>query len=119
MKLRSMVLGFGFILAAALVSSPSLMAQGDAATGKALYAKSCAGCHGVAGEPKAALAKALKVEMRHLGSKEVLAKSDAELRANVLDGIGKMQPVKGLSDQDLTNLLAYVRSRKVVGSVLN
>jgi mono/diheme cytochrome c family protein len=110
MKLRTMVLGLGFILLAALVSSPSLAAQpGDATAGKAIYTKSCAGCHGATGEPKEALAKALKVEMRQLGSKEVLAKSDAELRKDVLEGIGKMKPVKGLSDQDLANLIAYMR----------
>jgi mono/diheme cytochrome c family protein len=101
------MLGAGLILTAAFVSSPSLIAQGNA--GKALYAKSCAGCHGVAGEPKAALAKALKVEMRHLGSKEVLAKADAELRKDVLEGVGKMKPVKGLSDQDVSNVIAYMR----------
>jgi mono/diheme cytochrome c family protein len=110
MKLRSVVLHVGFILTGLLVSSPSLFAQqGDAAAGKAVYTKSCAGCHGAAGEPKAALAKALKVEMRHLGSKEVLAKSDAELRKDVLEGFGKMKPVKGLSDQDVSNLIAFMR----------
>jgi mono/diheme cytochrome c family protein len=104
-----MVLGFGLILIAALASSPRLMAQNDAAAGKAVYAKNCAGCHGIAGEPKAALAKALKVEMRRLGSKEVLAKSDAELRRNVLEGFEKMKPVRGLNDQELTDLIAYMR----------
>ena len=111
MKLRTLILGFGLILTAALVSSPSLMAQqGDAAAGKARYAKSCAGCHGVAGEPKAALAKVLKVEMRHLGAKEVLAKTDAELRKDVVEGVGKMKPVKSLSDQDVSNVIAFMRS---------
>jgi mono/diheme cytochrome c family protein len=109
MKLRTMVLAFGFILIAALVLPPSVTAQPGDAAGKALYAKSCAGCHGAAGEPKAALAKALKVEMRHLGSKEVLAKSDAELRKDMLEGFGKMKPVKGLSDPDLNSVIAYMR----------
>ena len=110
MKLRSWFLEWGLILTVALVWSPSLIAQqGDAAAGKALYAKSCAGCHVVAGEPKAALAKALKVEMRHLGAKEVLAKTDAELRKDVLEGFGKMKPVKGLSDQDVNNVIAHMR----------
>ena len=110
MKLRTLILGFGLILTAALLSSPGLIAQqGDATAGKALYTKSCAGCHGVAGEPKAALAKVLKVEMRHLGSKEVLAKTDAELRKEVLEGFGKMKPVKGLSDSDVRNVIATMR----------
>jgi mono/diheme cytochrome c family protein len=110
MKLRTLILGFGLILGAAHVSSPSLIAQrGDATAGKALYTKSCAGCHGVAGEPKAALAKALQVEMRRLGSKEVLAKTDAELRKDVLEGFGKMKPLKGLNDQDVKNVIAYLR----------
>jgi mono/diheme cytochrome c family protein len=111
MKFRTMVLGFAFMLVAALVSPSRLFAQpGDVAAGKALYTKSCAGCHGAAGEPKATLAKALKVEMRHLGAKEVLAKSDAELRKDVLEGFGKMKPVKSLGDQDVGNVIAYMRS---------
>lgn len=113
MKVRTRVFGFAIILGAALVVSPGVNAQPDGeAAGKALYAKSCASCHGATGEPKAALAKALKVEMRHLGSKEVLAKSDADLRKDVVEGIGKMKPVKGLSDQDVSNVIAYMRGFK-------
>ena len=98
MKLRTLILKCGLILTVALVSSPSLIAQqGDATAGKALYTKSCAGCHGVAGEPKAALAKVLKVEMRHLGAEEVLAKTDAELRKDALEGFGKMKRREGNS----------------------
>ena len=50
-------------------------AAGDAAAGKELFSKKCASCHGAAGEGKATVAKMLKVEMRHLGDKEVQAKS--------------------------------------------
>ena len=111
MKLRLMIQGFAMILFSILVSSHLLFAQqGDAASGKAVYTKSCAACHGMAGEGKEALAKALKVEMRHLGSKEVQAKSNEELRKDVLEGFGKMKPVKGLSDKELSNLIAYLRA---------
>ena len=110
MKLRTMGYGLAIILGVAVVLSPGLNAQsGDAAAGKAIYTKSCASCHGATGGPKAALAKALKVEMRHLGAKEVLAKSDADLRKDVIEGTGKMKPVKNLSDQDVSNVIAYMR----------
>src|SRR3989337_2263826 len=57
-----------------------LLAAGDATAGKALYDKKCATCHGKLGEGNPNLAKTLKVEFRHLGSKEVQAKSDDELK---------------------------------------
>ncbi len=84
--------------------------QGDSAAGKAVYGKHCASCHGASGEGKEAIAKVFKVEMRHLGSKEVQAKSDAELRKDIVEGIGKMKPVKGLSEKDVENVIAYVRT---------
>lgn len=94
-----------------LVATPLLLAggKGDAAAGKAVYAKKCAICHGKAGEGKKAIAKMLKVELRPLGSREVQAKSDAELRKNIVKGNGKMKPVKGLSDQEVANLIAHLR----------
>jgi hypothetical protein len=52
------------------------------------------------------------VELRHLGSKEAQAKSDDELRKITTDGSGKMKPVKGLTDEELDNILAFVRSLK-------
>ena len=102
--------GLGLILLAA-VATPLLFAgHGDAAAAKAAYAKRCGTCHGPAGEPKQAIAKMLKVEMRHLGSKEVQAKSDADLRKVIVEGTGKMKPIKGLSDQEVASLVAYVRT---------
>jgi mono/diheme cytochrome c family protein len=102
-----------FLVVSFVLISPQLLAaqqQGDVAAGKTVYTKSCAACHGVAGEGKDALAKALKVEMRRFGSKEVQAKSDEELRKDVADGVGKMKPVKGVSDPDLRNIIAYMRT---------
>jgi mono/diheme cytochrome c family protein len=94
-----------------MISSRIVSAQqGDPAAGKAVYTKSCATCHGTGGEGKEAIAKALKAEMRHLGSPEVQAKSNAELRKDVVEGMGKMKPVKSLSDKDLGNMIAYLRT---------
>ena len=89
------------------------MAQGgDAAAGKAAFTKSCAACHGADGAPKEAVAKMLKVEIPHLGSKDVQAKSDADLKKVITDGYEKMKPVKNLSDKDVGNLIAFVRTLK-------
>ena len=93
--------------------TPALLAgEGDAKAGKAVYTKLCAACHGAEGEGKLALAKALKVEIRHLGSKEVQAKTDAELRKDTVEGIGKMKPVKGMSEKEVADVLAFIRSLK-------
>ena len=101
-----------FLAGSLLLASPQLLAaqQGDAAVGKTVYTKSCATCHGAAGEGKEAIAKALKVEMRHLGATEVQAKGDDALRKNVVDGVGKMKPVKSLSETDLNSAIAYLRT---------
>lgn len=89
-----------------------LAAKGDAAAGKLVYDKKCATCHGAAGEGKDSIAKMMKVELRHLGSKEVQAKNDADLSKVVTEGTGKMKPVKGLTEADLANLSAYLRTLK-------
>lgn len=95
-----------------LAFSVSLLSanKGDAKAGKAVYQKRCGTCHELSGAPKAAIAKMMKVEMRDLSVKTVQDKSDAELRKIVVEGTGKMKGVAGLSDKDMANLLAFVRS---------
>lgn len=101
------------VVIAILVATPALLAQkGDAAAGKAVYASKCAMCHGAAGEGKDTMAKMLKVEFKHLGSKEVQAKSDADWKKEISEGTGKMKPVKLASDADMANLMAYMRTLK-------
>ena len=85
---------------------------GDATAGKVVFSKSCATCHAADGAPKAAIAKMLKVEMEHLGAKEVQDKSDADLKKVVVEGYEKMKPVKGLADKDVANVIAFVRTLK-------
>ena len=98
------------ILFLAFCNLPLKAAPGDATAGKAVYTKSCGTCHAADGAPKEAIAKMMKVEMRHLGDAEVQAKSDAELSKDTLEGTGKMKAVKGLNDGQTADLIAFVRT---------
>lgn len=100
------------VLAVFLFGAHLALAQGgDAKVGKANYDKQCSTCHGTDGMPKEAVAKMLKVEIPHLGSKEVQSMSDADLHKIILEGYGKMRPQK-LADNDAANVVAYVRTLK-------
>ena len=100
----------GLILVGALAFPLLGGGNGDGKDGKAVYTKRCATCHGPEGEGKESIAKMMKVEMHPLGSKEVQAKSDADLHKIITEGTGKMKPVKDLSAQEVKDLIAYVRT---------
>ena len=89
-----------------------VLAAGDAAKGKDVYAARCRSCHGAAGEGNPGLAKAMNVEIRHLGSKEAQARSDDELKKIVTGGNGKMKAVTGVDGAGLDNVIAFVRTLK-------
>ena len=84
--------------------------SGNAQAGKAVFDKSCKACHGADGQGNQAIAKMMKVTMRGLDSKEVQSKSDGALKKDIVEGTGKMKPVKGLSDNQLADVVAYIRS---------
>lgn len=84
----------------------------DATAGKTSYDKACKSCHGVTGTANPAIAKSLKVEMRDLGSKEIQALSDADLKTIITDGKGKMRPIKTVTGPDVENVVAYIRTFK-------
>ncbi len=84
--------------------------KGDVAAGKAVYDSKCKICHGANGEGNAAIAKTLKVTLKDLKSKEVQGKTDADLKKQSSEGQGKMQPIKGLSDKQVEDLIAFIRS---------
>ena len=88
------------------------IAAGDAAAGKVSYDKSCKTCHGADGTANPNIAKMMKVEIKDLGSTEVQARSDADLKKVVTDGQGKMKPIKSVAGKDLDNVIAHVRSLK-------
>ena len=101
------------VVIVAVALTPALFAQkGDVAAGKAVYQAKCATCHALDGDAKPAIAKMMKVEMKHLGSKEVQAKTDAEWKKEIDEGVGKMKAVKLAKDGDMANLIAYMRSLK-------
>jgi mono/diheme cytochrome c family protein len=95
-----------------MLSLAAVPALADAAGGKVVFEKACKGCHGAAGQGNPGLAKAMKVEMRHLGSKEVQAKSDAELKKAITAGTGKMKPVTSITPAQADDVVAYIRTLK-------
>ena len=83
----------------------------DVAAGKTAYEAACKKCHGTDGTPNPAIVKMMKVEMKHLGSKDVQAKSDAVLKKETVEGIGKMKAMPAV-EKDVANILAFVRTLK-------
>ena len=106
-------------LSAALLASPFALAADDkpasppAPIGAALFAKSCASCHGVDAKGKPAMAKALKVEADALdltGERASKAK-DADLTDAIAKGRGKMPAYgKKMSETEIAAVLLHVRS---------
>jgi cytochrome c6 len=87
-----------------LISLPALAAD-DAAS---LYKAKCAGCHGADGSGSA-MGKKLGAHDFH--SAEVQKMSDDELKTAIAEGKGKMPGYKrSLSEQQIKDLVAYVRS---------
>ena len=109
----AMVMAVAIVVAMVLtLAMPQVaLSGGDVEKGKALYAAKCKMCHGPEGEGNPGMAKMLKVEMKHLGSKEVQAIKDADLKKGIADGTGKMKPVK-LTDEETANVIAFVRTLK-------
>ncbi len=83
--------------------------KGDPQKGKTLYSSKCSLCHADSGEGKPAIAKMFKVTLRALGSKEVQARSDAEMEKIIHKGNGKMKPV-ALKSTEAADVIAYLRT---------
>ncbi len=88
------------------------LALAGAPEGKTVFESKCQSCHGPNGEGKAAIAKMFNVEMHPLGSKEIQAKTDADFKNIINGGHGKMKPVTGLSDKQIEDVIAFVRTLK-------
>jgi mono/diheme cytochrome c family protein len=95
-------------LIAALALTAGLMAA-DAAS-QAAYVKGCKACHGAQGEGNPAIAKMLNATLPNLASKEIQAKSDVDLKKTIVEGKGKMKPVKTLSPAEMDAVVAFLRT---------
>jgi cytochrome c553 len=88
------------------------MFAADAAAGKAVFDKRCKMCHGADGQGNPGMAKVLGTTIQDLGSPEVQKMSDADIKKIITSGKGKMKPVAGLSDADMDNVIAHIRTLK-------
>ncbi|MGD0481679.1 MAG: cytochrome c [Terracidiphilus sp.] len=96
------------IVLAAAVSLAGAMcfAQDGAAT----YKAKCAMCHGPTGTPSAGMAKAMG--MKPVSDPSMQALTVAQISATVKNGKGKMKPIAGLTDAQVSAVAAYFKSLK-------
>lgn len=81
----------------------------DVSNGKALYDKSCAGCHGADGKGNEKMANVLGVKELGIVGKETKQKSDDQLLKVLAEGSGKM-PASKYTKEEQKQVLGYVRS---------
>jgi mono/diheme cytochrome c family protein len=117
-------------LTAALIAPGAAFAAGDAAAGKVEFQKYCASCHGPEGKGDGPTGKALAAagqpaprdfsvgEFKFDTDGDGKAGTDADLKNIITKGAmgyggsAMMAPVAGLSEADLNNIIAYIRSLK-------
>ena len=97
------------LIAVLLFSLAALTMTAAAADGQASYTKACKMCHGPNGEGNPAIAKALKVTLPDLKSKEVQSKTDEALKTVLLKGQGKMKPITTISEGEFPAVIEYLR----------
>lgn len=112
------------LIAAWLLSHPAPAQSADAAKGRALYEKYCLMCHGPEGRGDGPVGKALTPPPRNFAAHQFKFDTDgdgkkgtdADLKNVIRNGAGKfggsplMAPWMQLSDADVANLIAYIRT---------
>ena len=101
-----------------LVEDPIPLAEGDARLGAVVYAQNCASCHGETGGGDGPASIALDPRpARHDDGSYMNGLDDAYLARVIRDGgtaVGKSPLMAGfgasLSDADVANLIAFIRS---------
>lgn len=114
------------ILAVAASVIPAAAIAGDAAAGKVIFDTNCMTCHGMTGSGDGPLAAALDPKPRDLSAgafkfdtdADGATGTDADLKnvitqgAMTFGGSPLMAPWPALSDADLANVIAYLRTLK-------
>lgn len=100
-----------FLPVCAVLLFGAVQAFAGAAEGKAVFDSKCKSCHGADGSGNPAIAKMMKVTMKPLGSAEVQARSDAELKKDITQGTGKMKP-QSLTAKQADDVVAFIRTLK-------
>jgi mono/diheme cytochrome c family protein len=112
------------VVAAALLGPSAALAAGDAAAGKVVFNTNCATCHGESGKGDGPVGAALtppprdftKAEFKFDTDGDGKKGTDADLKNVIRNGAGKfggsplMAPWMQLSDADVANLIAYIRT---------
>ena len=107
MQYKIGVITVGLWFAAGLASAAM---AADADTGKAVYEKSCAGCHGADGKGNEKMAKIPGFEKGlNIVGAETKKKSDDQLLKIIAEGAGKM-PASKLTKEEQKQTLGYARS---------
>lgn len=121
-RIYPLILVLSFLLAACgggapeVTTSPSILTA-DPVAGKAAYSKTCIACHGPEAKGVSGLGKDLTT------SEFVASKSDGDLKEFILTGRPASDPLNttrvdmppkggnpGLTDQDIDNIVAFLRS---------
>ena len=113
-------------IAAAALLLPGTGFAADAAAGKTTFDTNCASCHGTTGKGDGPVGAALQPPPRDLSKGEFkfdtdgdgTKGSDADLKAVIMqgaaafDGSPLMAPWPSLSEADVANVIAHIRSLK-------
>ena len=94
-----------------IAAGPASAARaGEADSGKAVYEKSCAGCHGADGKGNEKMAKIPGFDKGlNIVGAETKKKSDEQLLKLIADGTGKM-PASKLTKEEQKQALVYTRT---------
>jgi mono/diheme cytochrome c family protein len=97
----------GIVLAAVVALVGSMCFAQD---GAATYKAKCAMCHGPTGTPSAGMAKAMGI--KPVSDPSIQALTVAQIIATVKNGKGKMKPIAGLTDPQVSAVAAYFKTLK-------